>query len=155
MNDKNSQKSSDICCQPEDIVEVFELINTLNKKYEKIQRDNIQMLTLTPTQHLILRELWRSDGIQFKELAETCDCSRSTITGVVDTMEKKDLVSRESNPSDRRSLLVKLTKKGKELKNKTPRLESMVNGCCPEINEEEIKKLGELLQKLLNSLISL
>ncbi len=155
MNDKNSQKSSNICCQPEDIVQVFELINTLNKKYEKLQRNNIQMLELTPTQHLILRELWSSDGQQFKELAETCNCSRSTITGVVDTMEKKELVSRESHPSDRRSLLVKLTKKGEDLKTKTPRLESMVNGCCPEINEEEIKKLGELLQKLLNSLISL
>lgn len=155
MNDKNSQKSSNICCQPEDIVQVFKLINTLNKKYEKLQRNNIQMLELTPTQHLILRELWSSDGQQFKELAETCNCSRSTITGVVDTMEKKELVSRESHPSDRRSLLVKLTKKGEDLKTKTPRLESMVNGCCPEINEEEIKKLGELLQKLLNSLISL
>jgi len=155
MNDKNSQKSSNICCQPEDIVQVFKLINTLNKKYEKLQRNNIQMLELTPTQHLILRELWSSDGQQFKELAETCNCSRSTITGVVDTMEKKELVSRESHPSDRRSLLVKLTKKGVDLKTKTPRLESMVNGCCPEINEEEIKKLGELLQKLLNSLISL
>ena len=155
MNEEKSPKPSDICCQPEDIVEVFELINTLSKKYDKIQRENIQILELTPTQHLILRELWKSDSKQFKELAETCDCSRSTITGVVDTMEKKELVSRESHPSDRRGLLVKLTKKGKELKNKTPRLESMVNGCCPEINEEEIKKLGELLRKLLNSLISL
>ena len=153
MNDEKSPQSSEICCQPEDIVEVFELINILNKKYEKIQRDNIQMLELTPTQHLILRELWRSDGQQFKELADTCNCSRSTITGVVDTMEKKNLVSRESHPSDRRGLLVKLTKKGKELRNKTPRLESMVNGCCPEINTEEIKNLGKLLRKLLNSLI--
>jgi DNA-binding MarR family transcriptional regulator len=154
MNEKNSTKSSDICCQPEDIVEVFELINTLNKSYEKIQRDHIQTLELTPTQHLILRELWRSDGQQFKVLAETCNCSRSTITGVIDTMEKKDLVSRESHPSDRRGLLVRLTKKGEDLRNKTPKLESMVNGCCPEIKEEEIKKLGELLQKLLNSLVS-
>ena len=155
MNEEKSTKSSDICCQPEDIVEVFNLINALSKKFDKIQRESIQILELTPTQHLILRELWKSDGKQFKELAETCDCSRSTITGVVDTMEKKELVSRESYPRDRRGLLVKLTKKGKELKNKTPRLESMVNGCCPEINEEEIKKLGELLRKLLNSLISL
>ncbi len=155
MDDKNSSKSLDIYCQPEDIVEVFELINTLNKKYEKIQRENIQQLELTPTQHLILRELWRSDGQQFKNLAETCNCSRSTITGVVDTMEKNDLVSRDSHPNDRRSLLVRLTKKGKDLRTKTPRLESMVNGCCPGINEEEIKKLGELLQKLLNSLTSL
>ncbi|MFX1387179.1 MAG: MarR family winged helix-turn-helix transcriptional regulator [Promethearchaeota archaeon] len=149
MNEEKTQ----VCCQPKDIVDVFELINILNKKYEKLQRNNIQQLELTPTQHFILRELWRSDGQQFKDLAETCNCSRSTITGVVDTMEKKELVSRESNPDDRRSLLVKLTEKGKGLKKQTPPLESIVNGCCPGINQEEIEKLGELLQKLLNSLI--
>ncbi|MFX1308612.1 MAG: MarR family winged helix-turn-helix transcriptional regulator [Promethearchaeota archaeon] len=149
MNEEKTQ----VCCQPKDIVDVFELINILNKKYEKLQRNNIQQLELTPTQHFILRELWRSDGQQFKDLAETCNCSRSTITGVVDTMEKKELVSREANPDDRRSLLVKLTEKGKGLKKQTPPLESIVNGCCPGINQEEIEKLGELLQKLLNSLI--
>jgi DNA-binding MarR family transcriptional regulator len=153
MSKEETPKSPNDCCQPKDVVDVFELINILNKRYEKLQRDNIQKLELTPTQLFILRELWRSDGQQFKDLADTCSCSRSTITGVVDTMEKKDLVSRESNPADRRSLLVKLTIKGKNLKIETPPLESMVNGCCPEINQEEIEKLGELLQKLLNSLI--
>jgi len=152
MSEEETPKSCNDLCHPENIVDVFDLINTLNKKYEKLQRDNIQKLELTPTQHFILRQLWEADGQQFKELAETCGCSRSTITGVVDTMEKKNLVTRELHPSDRRSLLVKLTEKGKNLKKATPPLESMVNGCCPGIDQEEIEKLGELLQKLLNSL---
>ncbi|MFX0000378.1 MAG: MarR family winged helix-turn-helix transcriptional regulator [Candidatus Hodarchaeota archaeon] len=153
MSKKETTESDNNCCPPKNIVEVFELINILNKKYEKLQRDNIQELELTPTQHFILRELWRSNGQQFKDLAESCNCSRSTITGVVDTMEKKDLVFRDSNPEDRRSMLVKLTNKGKKLKIETPPLESIVNGCCPEISKGEIEKLAELLQKLLNSLI--
>jgi DNA-binding MarR family transcriptional regulator len=153
MSEENPKSTSD-CCKPQDIIDVFELINKLNKKYEKLQRDNIQKLELTPTQHFILRELWSVDGQQFKDLAEKCSCSRSTITGVVDTMEKKELVSRELNPDDRRSLFVKLTEKGKTLKKETPPLESIVNGCCPGINQEEIVKLGELLQKLLNALVS-
>ena len=149
---KNSEKSEDTPCLSEDTADVFELISKINKKYEKLQRKNIQELNLTPTQHFILRELWISDERQFKELADSCDCTRSTITGVVDTMEEHSLVTREKNPNDRRSTLVKLTEKGKELKNATPPIESMVNGCCPEINQEEIETLGKLLQKLLNSL---
>ena len=149
---KNSEKSEDTPCLSENTADVFELISKINKKYEKLQRKNIQELNLTPTQHYILRELWMSDGRQFKELAESCDCTRSTITGVVDTMEENKLVIRENNPIDRRSTLVKLTEKGKKLKNATPPIESMVNGCCPEINQEEIETLGTLLQKLLNSL---
>ena len=152
MSKEKNNDSCDESCQPKDIVDVFELINHLNKKYEKLQRDNIQELELTPTQHFILSQLWESDGQQFKKLAEKCGCSRSTIPGVVDTMEKKDLVTRKLNPDDRRSLFVNLTEKGKALKKITPPLESIVNGCCPEINQEEMKKLGELLQKLSNSL---
>lgn len=152
MSEEETPECFKNSCKPENIVDVFTLINTINKKYEKLQRDKIQELELTPTQHFILSQLWESDGQQFKELAEKCGCSRSTITGVVDTMEKKKLVIRELHPSDRRSLLVKLTEKGKNLKKITPPLESIVNGCCPEINQEEMKKLGDLLQKLLNSL---
>jgi len=148
MTEKTSKES----CKPKSVADVFELINKLSKKYEKLQRENIQDLELTPTQHFILRQLWESDGKQFKELAEYCDCTRSTITGVVDTMEKKELVSRKSHPEDRRSLLVKLTRKGKELRNATPPIEAMVNGCCSGINQEEIESLGKLLEKLLNSL---
>ncbi len=152
MSEEETPECCENSCKPENIVDVFNLINALNKKYEKLQRDNIQELELTPTQLFILSQLWESDGQQFKELAEKYGCSRSTITGVVDTMEKKKIVIRELHPSDRRSLLVKLTEKGKNLKKRTPPLESIVNGCCPEINQEEMKKLGELLQKLLNSL---
>lgn len=118
MNEKKTSQPCNTSCHPKSIVDVFELINILNKKYEKLQRDNIQELELTPTQHLILRQLWEADGQQFKDLAEICNCSRSTITGVIDTMEKKKLVTRELHPSDRRSLLVKLTEKGKALKKK-------------------------------------
>ncbi|MFX0067162.1 MAG: MarR family winged helix-turn-helix transcriptional regulator [Candidatus Hermodarchaeota archaeon] len=149
---EDSEKIEDSQCLSENTADVFELISKINKKYEKLQRKNIQELNLTPTQHFILRELWMSDERQFKELAESCDCTRSTITGVVDTMEENCLVTREKNPNDRRSTLVKLTEKGKKLKNATPPIESIVNGCCPEINQEEIEILGKLLQKLLNSL---
>jgi len=149
MSDKPSE---DCSCEAKDVVDVFKLVNILNKKYEKLQRDNFQKLELTPTQHFILRELWEKDGRQFKDLAAECNCSRSTITGVIDTMEKKNLVIRESHPSDRRSLLVKLTEEGEKLEISIPPLEKMVNGCCEGINQEEIENLGHLLEKLLNSL---
>lgn len=148
----NSNNCKDTPCLSENTADVFELISKINKKYEKLQRKNIQEHNLTPTQHLILRELWEADGQKFKDLADCCDCTRSTITGVVDTMEEHKLVTREKNPEDRRSTLVKLTEKGKKLKNATPQVETIVNGCCPEINQEEMETLETLLKKLLNSL---
>ncbi|MFX0030229.1 MAG: MarR family winged helix-turn-helix transcriptional regulator [Candidatus Hermodarchaeota archaeon] len=131
--------------------EIFQLINLLNKKYEKLQRRVIKSENLTPPQYSILMELWKSDGKQFKELASACCCSPSTITGIVDTMEKNDLVFRENNPDDRRSLLVKLTEKGKDIKSSTPPIKIILTNCCEGFTVEEAEKLAFLLKKLSDS----
>jgi DNA-binding MarR family transcriptional regulator len=131
--------------------EIFQLINILNKKYEKLQRRVVKSENLTPPQYSILMELWKSDGKQFKDLASACCCSPSTITGIVDTMEKNELVSREKNPDDRRSLLVRLTDKGKNIKSSTPPIKIILTNCCEGFTPEEADQLTFLLNKLSDS----
>lgn len=46
------------------------------------------------------------------DLAEMAGVTRATMTGLVDTLEKDELVRRESDPRDRRAMLVHLTEKG-------------------------------------------
>ncbi|MHA2006717.1 MAG: MarR family winged helix-turn-helix transcriptional regulator [Promethearchaeota archaeon] len=134
--------------------EVFELIHDIDKKFENLQRRNIKNENLTTSQYFVLRQLWEAEvDLKFKDLAKACNCSRSTITGVIDTMEKKGLVKRMPHPTDRRSLLVKLTNKGKALKESTPTLESLTDNCCQGINMEELKTLITLLKRVSRSLI--
>ena len=90
--------------------------------------------------------------MQFKDLAVACNCSRSTITGVVDTMEKKGLVKRVPHPNDRRGTLVKLTKKGKALKESTPSIDSLTSNCCKGVDTNDLTMLKILLQRLSDSL---
>ena len=130
---------------------IFQIIGKLNKKYEKLQRQIVKKDNLTPPQYSILTQLWESDGKQFKELASACCCSPSTITGIIDTMEKHNLVFRDSNPEDRRSLLVKLTEKGKKIETVTPPIKIILNNCCEGFTTEEVEKLNQLLNKLSNS----
>ena len=75
-----------------------------------------------------------------------------TMTGIVDTLEKKGLVTRQPNPEDRRSLLVALTEKGKALEDSTPDLEIIYAKCCVGLSAEEFRQLGLLLEKLDQSL---
>jgi DNA-binding MarR family transcriptional regulator len=74
------------------------------------------------------------------------------MTGIVDTLERKGLVTREPNPDDRRSLLVKLTGEGWSLKDSTPTLEGIFRGCCVGLEPDEIQQLSQLLRKLNESL---
>ena len=138
-------------CVVLDFSGIFQLINMLNKKYDKLQRQIVKNNNLTPPQYSILTQLWESDGKQFKELASACCCSPSTITGIVDTMEKHDLVYRDNNPADRRSLLVKLTSKGKEIENVTPPIKMILKNCCEGFSIEEAEQLTQLLKKLSDS----
>lgn len=134
--------------EPTSVAEVYRLVDVVSKKLTRLQRQQIGGAELTPAQYLVLRWLWQRDGRQFNELASACCCSPSTITGVVDTLEKKGLVTRQANPQDRRSLLVRLTDAGRALERATPDLEMIFEGCCGGLARDELGRLGELLSRL-------
>ena len=150
---ENNTKLEDGTCVVIDFSEIYKLINRINKKFEKLQRRIIKKENLTTAQYSILQQLWKTDEIQFKTLADECCCSQSTITGIVDTMEKKDIVVRKMNPEDRRSVLVILTDKGKVLEKETPNINTILDNCCSGFDPNDIKDLTKLLKKLDNSLI--
>lgn len=135
-------------CESGSIPEVFRLVDTVGKKLTQLQRETIRVAELTPAQYSLLNLLWEKDSLQFNELASACCCSPSTITGIVDTMEKNGLVARVPNPNDRRSLLVKLTGRGRALENATPSLEKIFENCCGGMQPDELRRLAELLRKL-------
>ncbi len=150
------------CCSDEenckDYTEIFQIIHDIDKKFEHLQRREIKGEDLTPSQFFILRQLWqtesdKSDDLTFKDLALACNCAKSTVTGVVDTLEKKDLVKRVPNLKDRRSLNVKLTDKGKKLKNSTPTFGSLTENCCQGLNDEDLRTLTRLLKVVSSSLV--
>jgi DNA-binding MarR family transcriptional regulator len=147
-----AQNSLTVEYQPGSMPEVFQLIELAQKRLKQIQRETIGEAGLTPPQYFVLTLLWEKDGRPFKELAAAANCSRASMTGIVDTLERKGLVVREPNPDDRRSLLVKLTGEGWSLKDSTPTLEGIFGSCCVGLESDEIQQLSQLLRKLNDSL---
>jgi len=70
---------------------------------------------LTPPQYFVFNALWMGDGITIGELGDRVSLDSSTLTGIIDRMEKSGYVERKPNPDDRRSALVFLTEKAREL----------------------------------------
>jgi DNA-binding MarR family transcriptional regulator len=143
---------SDTAPESGSIPEIYQLLDTVAKKLTQRQRQSISVVALTPPQYAILGLLWERDGRPLSELASAYCCSPSTVTGIVDTLEKKGLVTRELNPEDRRSYLLQLTEQGEALKEATPDPDRIFAGCCPSIEAEELKQLGTLLGKLNDAL---
>ena len=71
---------------------------------------------LTPAQHGVLSCLWDKGASTPKQLAEELYLEMSTISGVLDRMQKKGLIERTANEADRRGVIITATKKGVMLK---------------------------------------
>ena len=133
--------------------EVFELIDHTARNLRRIQRQTVSEVGLTPAQYGILHLLWERDRRPFKDFAEALMCSRATITGIIDTLERKGLVARVPNPADRRSFLATLTDAGRDLQYSTPSLDRTYDKCCSGLTPLEFQQLGFLLRKLNDSMI--
>jgi DNA-binding MarR family transcriptional regulator len=48
-------------------------------------------------------------------LAERAGVTRATVTGLLDGLEREQLIARHANAKDRRALCIRLTPKGKQL----------------------------------------
>lgn len=134
------------------VTEVFELLDQVARRLREVQRLTVGEVNLTPPQFQTLRLLWEQDRQPFKDLAVSLGCTRPTMTGIVDTLEKNGLVTRQPNPDDRRSLLVTLTDKGFALEGRTPDLDLIYAKCCVGLSGQEFQQLGLLLSKLDQSL---
>jgi DNA-binding MarR family transcriptional regulator len=84
------------------------------------------------------------------ELAESTGVTRATMTGLVDTLERDGLVTREPDPQDRRTVPVQLTAKGLAvLQDVLPgHFKRMAELMAP-LSEAERKTLVQLLTKII------
>ena len=105
---------------------------------------------ITPSQYGILICLWINDGTCLpRQIAELLCLETSTVSGILDRMQKKDLIDRVINPENRREILVMITPKGEALK-------APVLKIIDEVNEEVLKdfspKETEFIRKSLRQI---
>lgn len=89
--------------------------------------DRLAPYGITPGQYGVLNYLWETGQASPKELAQELSLENSTISGVLDRMQKKGLINRLLDPNDRRSIRVILTPKGSALESDVLRVIDEVN----------------------------
>lgn len=91
--------------------------------------EKLSVFDLTPVQYAVLYCLWENDKKSPKEIAERLKLENSTISGILERMEKKDLIKRMISKEDRRFIQIMLTEKGAAL-------EEDVLAAVEKVNEE-------------------
>lgn len=75
---------------------------------------------LTGPQLIVLRELYRSGQVAIGSLARHVSLSQATVTGIVERLERRGLVERARDRSDRRRVLVQCTPEGGNVSENAP-----------------------------------
>ena len=91
----------------------------------------------------------QSGGLSQARLSEMMLVNRANITSLVDRMEKAGFVIRTAAEGDRRSNIIKLTRKGKNLLKKVePLYGKEVQRIMSPLNDAEQKKLVKMLERV-------
>ncbi len=75
---------------------------------------------LTGPQLIVLRELERSGQVPIGSLARQVSLSQATVTGIVERLQKRGMVERTRDHSDRRRVLVQCTPQGRKVSANAP-----------------------------------
>ena len=70
---------------------------------------------VTPVQYAALHKVGSAPGIDQRTLARAIGLDTSTIAGVIDRLEARELMQRGASPEDRRVRLLSLTRAGQDL----------------------------------------
>lgn len=101
----------------------------------------------------ILYVLWSRDGISLRELADKTGLAPTTLTSMVDRMEKAGLVCRMPDKTDRRKTLLALTAKAKNLEQDYKAVSDKMSEIFYKgFSDEEIRTCEAMLARILDNM---
>jgi MarR family transcriptional regulator, 2-MHQ and catechol-resistance regulon repressor len=80
--------------------------------FERFSGAHVRQMGLTESQFDVVATLGNTDGMTCKELGERTLITKGTLTGVLDRMEARALITRRADEADARRTHISLTRKG-------------------------------------------
>lgn len=131
---------------------ISQIKHTSDRVSEKALREQ-GLEDFNGAQGKLLYVLWQTDGISSAELADKAGLAPTTLTTMLDRMERSGLVKRVPHETDRRRLKIMLTDRSKRLKAQYDKYsEAMTRAYYSGFSEDEIAGFERLLTRVLDNL---
>jgi DNA-binding MarR family transcriptional regulator len=111
-------------------------------------------IEIGPGQGRILFALWQKDGVPINDLVERTLLRKSTLSELLDNLEKTGYIQRQQSDEDRRKIIIKLTERTQKLQKVYINLSvEMTKIFYKGFNDDEIDEFEAFLRRILDNLI--
>lgn len=120
--------------------------------FEKLLKAN-EIDDFNGAQGRILFVLWQEDNLPIHQLSKKTSLAKTTLTSMLDRMERKGYIRRVYDPTDRRQIRIVLTEKAAVMNQRYQAVSAQMTGIFYRgFSEEEILRFEDTLDRILNNL---
>lgn len=129
--------------------EVMKKLKSIKESMHQMMQNQLKDLTLTGPQGMVVGLLTRNDSLRMSELADKLGLSVSTVSEIIDRLERMEVVKRLKSEEDGRVVLVKLTDEFREESaGKFKEIESVWLKKIDSASDDELQKIIDGLEAL-------
>ena len=137
------------------IKEIAVNVNILNSRIKKCFFDKLQEngINITPEQYLVLDILWEKQSLSQQNIADIIQKDKNSVTKIIDSLEKKNLVRRVMDKNDRRINKIELTDEALALEKITTEVAiNFMNDVVKNIDTKDLDTFVNVMRQLKNNL---
>ena len=129
--------------------EMLEAIRQIIQAFDVTSRRLMSDFGVTSTQLNCLAAIEEEPDSTAREVADRIHVGTSTLVGVIDRLEEKDLITRRRDSADRRRVLLRSTAAGQELLDRAPSpLGDMLHREFRRLPDEEQRSLADAVGRV-------
>jgi len=109
----------------------------------------LRPLGLFPGQELLLMQLWERDGRSQTDLVKSLGLDPSTVTKMLQRMERSGWIARDQDPTDRRVVIISLTKSGLKLRRRVEKAwKALEAETTAGLSDRQVDQVRSLLRRI-------
>lgn len=148
----NEAKGMDISMETKGGFYISQIKQLQDRIFERLLAEN--GIEISGGQGRILFVLWKSDQLTINEISAQTSLAKNTVSIVVDGMVNKGILTRQTNPRNRRQAIVSLTDYAKSLQTKYKTVSQQMNTLFYQgFSSEEQAAFEQFLVRILETLI--
>lgn len=128
------------------------LLNAAQNKVFQYFSQQLSLYHITPAQYGVLNCLWNHGQLTPKQIGEMLALEASSISGILDRMQKSGLIERNIHPDNRRTIIVTATHKAQSMRHDIEAIVVDINNkFLASFTEQERHLLANCLKTIINS----